>query len=93
MDSVTLSVLIALVGCFVGLAGWLSNRDKKVTGDAEWRGGVNAKLDVIVGIKSDVANLNSEVRGHGERLTAVEASAKQAHRRIDRLEGREEREE
>lgn len=86
MDSITISVLIALVGCFVGLAGWLSKRDGKIAGDAEWRGGVNAKLDVIVGIKTDVAQLDGIVHTHGERLTAVEASSKQAHLRIDRLE-------
>ncbi|MDY4785492.1 hypothetical protein [Pygmaiobacter massiliensis] len=91
MDSITISVLIALVGCFVGLAGWLSKRDGKIAGDAEWRGGVNAKLDVIVGIKSDVAQLSTTVQGHGERLTAVEASAKQAHLRLDRIEGSERR--
>ena len=92
MDSGTISILIALAGCFVGLAGWLSGRDKKITGDAEWRGGVNAKLDTILGIRNDIGTVSQAVHKQDVRLAAVEASAKQAHKRIDRLEGREERE-
>lgn len=89
MDVATVSILIAIAGCFVGLAGWLSGRDKKISNDAEWRGGVNAKLDMIVGIKTDVNDLSDEVRQQGNRITAVEESAKQAHKRIDRHESRE----
>lgn len=81
--------LIALVGCFVGLAGWLSARDKRTGDDREWRGEVNAKLDVIVGIKTDVERLEKTVNCHGERLAKVEASATQAHKRIDRREGKD----
>lgn len=81
-----LSIIIALVGCFVGLAGWLSGRDKKIIGDAEWRGGVNAKLDQIININTDVKCLETGQKNQGERLTAVEESAKQAHKRIDRIE-------
>jgi outer membrane murein-binding lipoprotein Lpp len=52
-------------------------------------GTVNTKLDEI---KSSVSGTNSElvkisetIKLHGERLTAVESSAKQAHRRIDKI--------
>ena len=85
-----LSIIIALVGCFVGLAGWLSGRDKKIIGDAEWRGGVNSKLDTIhndIGsVGTDLKCLRDANAAHGERLTAVEESTKQAHKRIDRIE-------
>lgn len=87
-----IGILIAIVGCFVGLAGWLKSRDSKIANDAEWKGGVNAKLDTIHsdvgGVCADVRALRSEFTEHGERLTAVEESAKQAHKRIDGLEGR-----
>jgi hypothetical protein len=89
VDVNTLSILIALAGCFVGLAGWLSGRDKQVSGDAEWRGMVNAKLDVLVGVRSDILDLKKEAQEHGRQITAVQESAKQAHRRIDRLEHKE----
>ena len=92
MDVATVSILMTIAGCFVGLAGWLSGRDKKISNDAEWRGGVNAKLDSILGIRQDVVEVQHEVHCQDVRLTAVEASAKQAHKRIDRLEGREDME-
>jgi outer membrane murein-binding lipoprotein Lpp len=83
--TVELSILVAIVGGIVGIAGWLAGRDKRVAQDAEWRGQVNAKLDVIVGIKSDVADLAEKIGDHAERIKAVEASAKQAHFRIDEI--------
>lgn len=88
--TVEIGMLIGIVGCFVGLAGWLSGRDKKIANDAGWKGGVDAKLDAI---RSDIAIYSGDIKciegtvtTHGERLTAVEESAKQAHKRIDRLE-------
>lgn len=87
-----LSVFVAIIGCFIGLAGWLAGRDKKISNDAEWKGTVNAKLDAIrsdVGeVGTDVKCLQSTLTEHGERLTAVESSAKQAHHRIDGIEAK-----
>lgn len=87
MGMIETGALIAVIGCFVGLAGWLAGRDKRIANDAEWRGTINAKLDVIVGIKSDVERLEVTVSNHGERIKAVESSAAQAHHRIDELKG------
>lgn len=88
---IEISVLIAIVGCFVGLAGWLTGRDKKIAGDAEWRGSVNAKLDTIHndigGVSAEIKSLRSMATEHEGRLCAVESSTKSAHHRIDRLEG------
>jgi len=80
---VEVSILIAAVGCLVGLAGWLHNREKQVSKDAEWRGQVNGKLDVIVGIRSDVDRIDRKVDDHGERLSKLEASSASAHKRLD----------
>ncbi|WP_101698490.1 hypothetical protein [Clostridium minihomine] len=85
MGAIELGTIIALVGCFVGLAGWLTGRDKRVANDAQWRGSVDAKLDLIVGIKSDVAKLDTTVGNHSERLAKVESSTAQAHHRIDEI--------
>lgn len=87
MGSIDTGALIGVVGCVVGVVGWLYNRDKRVAGDAQWRGSVDAKLDLIVGIKSDVAGLTTTVNQHGERITAVEESAASAHKRIDEIIG------
>lgn len=87
MPSVDIGTMIGVIGSCVGLAGWLTGRDKRVANDAQWRGSVDAKLDLIVGIKSDVAGLTTTVNQHGERITAVEESAASAHKRIDEIIG------
>lgn len=81
MDTNTIMILIAIIGCFIGLAGWLSGRDKKIVNDAEWKGTVNTKLDLIIGV-------NQTVIGHEKRITEVEQSCKSAHHRIDGMEGK-----
>lgn len=89
MGSVEIATLIAMAGCFVGLAGWLAGRDKKISNDGEWKGAVNTKLDDIkssvTGTNAELVKINETIKMHGERLIAVESSAKQAHHRIDEL--------
>lgn len=90
MGAVDIGLLIAVVGCFVGLAGWLSGRDKKILGDGEWKGSVNTKLDDIKssvnGTNTQLEKLDCAISTHEKRITAVESSATQAHKRIDRLD-------
>lgn len=84
-----LGIIGTVIGCFIGLAGFLAGRDKKIAGDAEWRGTVNAKLDNIntgvLGVCSEVKAIQVTLAEHGERLSCVEASAKQAHHRLDEI--------
>lgn len=89
--TVELGILLAVIGCFVGLAGWLAGRDKKISNDSEWRGTVNTKLDDI---RTDIGNVSGEFKGiktvitdHEKRLTVVEESNKSAHKRIDEIGG------
>lgn len=84
-------VLIALIGCIVGLAGWLRNHDidtEKETGDMTT---VLVKLENIqVGIaelKSDLRRTAEDLKGIDRRLTVVEESVKQAHKRINEIKG------
>lgn len=80
-----ISIICAIIGGYVGLAGWLGGRDKHIENDAEWRESVNAKLDVIVGIKTDVESIKATLSEHGIKLASVDASTKQAHKRIDEI--------
>jgi len=57
----SLSVLIAIAGCFVGLAGWIYARDSKISIDAEWMGNVNAKLDMAIEFEKIMTNLNKSI--------------------------------
>lgn len=59
--SIEIGLLIAIIGCFIGLAGWLSSRDKKLSTDSEWKGMVNTKLDLAIGIRQDHEELRQRV--------------------------------
>ncbi|MBV5335385.1 MAG: hypothetical protein JZU49_06225 [Sulfuricurvum sp.] len=84
----SLSVLIAIAGCFVGLAGWLHSRDTKISEDAEWKGTVNAKLDMAIGLRKDHDQLDDKHNELNERVGRVEESTKAAHRRMDSIESK-----
>lgn len=59
--TIEIGLLIAIIGCFVGLAGWLASRDKKLSNDSEWKGMVNTKLDLAIGIRQDHEELRARV--------------------------------
>ena len=80
-----ISILLAVLSGFVGLAGWLGGRDKRIAGDAEWRGSVNAKLDVIVGIRKDLDQITAALAGSAERLAKLESGYAQLQQRVAEL--------
>jgi wobble nucleotide-excising tRNase len=84
-----ISIIVAVAGMLIGLAGFLANRDKKIAGDAEWRGSVNTKLDTIHqdigGVSDNIKAMQIMITSHGERITAVEESTASAHKRLDGL--------
>ena len=90
LQSIEISLLIAVSGCFVGLAGWLKGRDGKIANDAEWKGSVTSMLgfisDNVTGIRQEVEQLDKRVRTHDVQIASVEASAKAAHKRLDTIE-------
>lgn len=85
MGAVEIGTLVAIIGCFVGLGGWMAGRDKHIAQDAEWRGKVDAKLDILVSMQSSLTSLTTTVSQHGERIKAVEESTASAHRRINEI--------
>jgi len=72
----SLSVLIAIAGCFVGLTGWLRSRDSKIIEDAEWKGIVNTKLDLAIGLRKDLDIIDSRQNHILERVGILEESMK-----------------
>jgi len=88
MDPTVIAVLGVIVGAFVGLAGWLAGRDKKISADAEWKGNINSKLDTMLGIRSDVCDLREEVKNHGQQIAVLGSRMAQTDGRIGRLEER-----
>ena len=88
---VDVGILIGVIGCLVGLAGWLGSRDRKTDKDAEWRGTVTGKLDGIQlsvsGMQGRQDKMDDKVDEVDKRLTRVEESTKSAHHRIDKITG------
>lgn len=94
------SWVYALIGTVLGIVlsyvAFLRNTKKDSEDDGRETGQVLTELGYI---KGGIDDLKQEQRRQQEtnielitRLTSVESSTKQAHKRIDRLEGREERE-
>lgn len=88
---VNTGVLIALIGCIVGLAGWLRNHDNDNEKETSNMTTVLVKLENIqVGIselKSDLRRTAEDLNGIDRRLTVVEESVKEAHKRINEIKG------
>ena len=93
------SWLYALIGTLLGLvisyAAFLRNSKKDSEDEGREAGTVLTELGYIKGGIDDLKADNREQRKTNTevvtRLTAVEASAKQAHHRIDKLEDQVER--
>lgn len=95
--TIEIGLLCTVLGAILALAGWLGNRDKKIANDSEWKGIVNTKLDLAIGIRKDfdalskkheddVSALDARIRTQGNDLAAVKESAKSAHKRLDDIE-------
>ena len=86
------AVIVSAAAAISGIVlGWLG-RSRTIRKDGAEDGELRASVKYI---RDGVDDLRVEIRSQGqrydmlaERVTRVEESAKQAHRRIDRLEGR-----
>ena len=93
MDS---GALIGLAGTVVGIIGGVYGMTRNHRQDAQQAGAQSGQILSELGfIKSGIEDIKNEQREQRKwnmeintRLAAVEASAKQAHRRIDELGGR-----
>lgn len=88
---VNTGILIALIGCIVGLAGWLRNHDSDNERETSNMTTVIVKLENIRGsisdLKLDLKRTAEDLQSIDRRLTVVEESTKQAHNRINEIKG------
>ncbi len=91
----TLSVISTVCAIVFGYIAFSRNKTKDTEAEAKTDatvlteiGYIKANTDEIKAEQKEQRKTNTEFVS---RLTAVEASAKQAHRRIDTIEGRENR--
>lgn len=93
IEYVSLALLCTLVGGAIGIATFARNKAKDDRSEGQQSGQMLTELGYI---KSGIDDIKTEQREQrrintetATKLAAVEASAKQAHLRIDRIEGRE----
>ena len=93
MEYISASILIAALGVIVSIAAFSRNKTKDDKVEGREDGIVMSELGYIKGSIDNVSKkMDKQDERHlamVERLSKVEASAKQAHLRIDRMEGRE----
>ena len=93
MEYISIGVLCAAVAAIVAYLGFSRGKAK----DDKREGQQDGVMYTEVGyIKSGIDDIKTELRDQRKvntemysRMSAVEASAKQAHRRLDMIEGRE----
>lgn len=89
--------VIAIIGVVCALSGvllgWIGRTKafkddvvKEATQDASLHTDVSYIKSGIVDIRVDLREIGNRMDGMNERLTRVEESSKQAHKRIDKLE-------
>lgn len=89
MDISTISVIIAIIGCLVGAAGWLRNTRTDASQQKAAESEIKTKLDFM---SNDIKEVKVDVRAFSRDLQDVrtiaisaEAEAKRANSRIDNL--------
>jgi len=90
--TVVISIACTVLGAAIGYATFRKNREKDVEEEGKVDGVVLTEIGYIKAGIDDIKRKQDKQDELyikiAERLTAVEASAKQAHHRIDRLEGK-----
>lgn len=91
--NVLIGLLCSIAGILISYAVFQHNMKKDSNSEGRETGTVLAELGYIKGGVEDIKAEQREQRKTNTeiitRLTKVEASAKQAHHRLDRIEGRE----
>lgn len=92
--SIEVGLLIAIAGIVISFASFMGNRAKNHKSDGEEIAEVRSVLsyirrgidDIKIDLKANEKNINSLA----ERVTRVEESVKQAHKRLDAIDGKKE---
>ncbi|WP_420973770.1 hypothetical protein [Bacillus thuringiensis] len=88
--TIELGVLIALLSLAISYFGYVLNRSKSMKADGQQSAEVKAELGYIRkgvdDIRIDLKASEKQMVALGERVTRVEESTKQAHKRLDTME-------
>ncbi|MCQ6307080.1 hypothetical protein [Bacillus cereus] len=88
--TIELGVLIALLSLAISYLGYALNKSKSIKADGQQSAEVKAELGYIRkgvdDIRIDLKASEKQMVALGERVTRVEESTKQAHKRLDTIE-------
>ena len=88
--SIELTVLFTFFSVLIGYQTYALNRTKLAKSDGQESAELKAELGYIRkgvdDIRIDAKANEKQLMAHGERITRVEESAKQAHKRLDNIE-------
>ncbi|MBG9548363.1 hypothetical protein [Cytobacillus firmus] len=88
--TIEIGTLIAVSGLIISFLAYQFNRQKELKSDTREDGEIKAQLGYISkgvdDIRIELRASEKQIGALGERVTRVEESAKQAHKRIDNLE-------
>ena len=89
MDVTTISIIIAVIGCLVGAAGWLRNTKSDAGQQQATESEIKTKLDFISNdmkeIKVDLRAFSRDLQEVRTIAIAAEKEASRANTRIDRI--------
>jgi len=88
--TIEIGLLIAAVSLVIGYLSYALNRSREIKSDGQQGAEMKAKLEYISkgvdDIRIDQKASERQMVSFGERITRVEESTKQAHKRMDTLE-------
>ena len=91
--TVEVAVLISIVSVAFSVYFGLKNNKRSDSKEIEDRvKDINIKLDninsMVQDIKAEITSMRTDIKSHNDRIIMLEASCKQAHKRIDELNSR-----
>lgn len=86
MQTADIVLLCTILGAFVGVSQWLSSKSSSSHDEGEWRGKVDAKLDLICGIQKDVIRNSQATQTLKEHVARLDEHCTNIDKRLDKLE-------
>lgn len=81
--AIEIGVIFAVIGCIIGVAGWLSGRDKSIRENAVWHANVENKLDKLLNAIERIEAMDEILREHEQKIIKIRDNAEFAHERLD----------
>lgn len=86
-----LGIVLTILSLIVAVQGFQLNKSKSIKDDGKESAQVSAQLQYISkgvdDIRIDIKANEKQMQVLGERVTRVEESSKQAHKRLDKMNG------